>query len=117
MIEFTAAGRMAHLRRLAAAGVSLGLFTNQDAGATFEEPTAREYVPIRVPAGDWVIDVTTESGTIPERGWAFTSEVGAVYGWFARVDGQVEFFERFAQPYTINQIGDQIRVAVELSPV
>ena len=117
MIEFTLAGRMAHLRRLAAAGVSLGLFVNADAGDTFEEPAAREYVPIRVPAGDWVIDVKQESGVIPERGWTFTSEVGTVHGWFARVDGQVEFFERFPQPMTINQIGDQIRVAVELTPV
>lgn len=118
MITFTPAGRMAHLRRLAASGISLGLFTNADAGDTFEEPTAREYVPIRIAPGAWVLDVALETAQVPERGWTFTSDIGAVYGWFARGgDGQVEFFERFPQPITINQLGDQIRVAIEITPV
>ena len=118
MIAFTSAGRMAQLRRLADAGLSLGLFTNADAGETFEEPSAREYAPLRIAAGAWVFDSVAESASVPERGWVFTSDVGAVFGWFARgATGEVEFYERFSQPITINQLGDQIRVAVELTPV
>lgn len=117
MIEFTPAGRLAQLRRLARAGVSLGLFINADAGTAFEEPGVAEYAPIRVPVGDWVIDIKAETGTVPERGWTFTSEIPFVHGWFARVDGEIEFFERFPQPLTVNQIGDQIRVAIELTPI
>jgi hypothetical protein len=41
-----------------------------------------------------------------------------MWGWFARGEGgQVEFWEPFAQPIHINQIGDQIKVAIVISPV
>jgi hypothetical protein len=118
MIAFTPAGRLAQLRRLARAGVTLGLYTNADAPDVFREPVVGEYAPIPLEAGDWQIDTGAETASLAERGWTFTSDIPQVVGWFARGEGgQVEFWEPFAQPIHINQIGDQIKVAITISPV
>ena len=115
----------AFLNKTAPENLVLKLFTNNvtpgetDTAGTYTEASGSGYASIALTAASWTVTPGAPTqAAYPQQTFTFSGALGNVYGYFivGATSGKIKFAERFTSaPYNIANVGDQIKVSLQIT--